>query len=154
MHHASVWILSWHCNCERISWSGTQGTWGRLEVSLLSVGHYGSSNIDNLYIHLRKIQRDFGWCYWWFNKTFLYHKAKNLNLNLNLNLSLKMNLKFKLTLNLNLTSKLLLKLYFYFYLCLHLNVNFKCNSNLTQIWIHIVCLNFSMIIRIWIQNGF
>ena len=22
MHHASVWILSWHCNSERISWSG------------------------------------------------------------------------------------------------------------------------------------
>ena len=23
MHHASVWILSWHCNSERISWSKT-----------------------------------------------------------------------------------------------------------------------------------
>ena len=27
IHHASVWILSWHCNSERISWSGTQITW-------------------------------------------------------------------------------------------------------------------------------
>ena len=27
IHHASVWILSWHCNSERISWSGAQRTW-------------------------------------------------------------------------------------------------------------------------------
>ena len=27
MYHALVWILSWHCNSERISWSGTQQTW-------------------------------------------------------------------------------------------------------------------------------
>ena len=68
LHHASVWILSWHCNSERISWSGTQST----------VGHYVSSNIDSLYNSLRRIiQRDFDWCYCWFNKTFLYRKAKN-----------------------------------------------------------------------------
>ena len=40
-------------------------------------GNYGSSNIDNLHSHLRRIQRDFDWFYWWFNKTFLYLKAKN-----------------------------------------------------------------------------
>ena len=31
MHHALVWILSWHCNSERISWSRTQRTWRWLE---------------------------------------------------------------------------------------------------------------------------
>ena len=41
------------------------------------MAHYGSSNIDNLYSHLKKIQRDFDWCNWWFNKTFLYCKSKN-----------------------------------------------------------------------------
>ena len=40
-------------------------------------GNYGSSNIDNIYSHLRRIERDFDWCYWWFHKTFLYPKAKN-----------------------------------------------------------------------------
>ena len=39
--------------------------------------NYGSSNIDNSYSHLRRKERDFDWCYWWFNKTFLYPKAKN-----------------------------------------------------------------------------
>ena len=39
--------------------------------------HYGSSNIDNLYSYLQRIQKDFDWCYWWLNKTFLYRKAKN-----------------------------------------------------------------------------
>ena len=39
-------------------------------------GHYGSNNIDNLYNHLRRIQKDFDWYYWWFNKTFLYRKTK------------------------------------------------------------------------------
>ena len=42
------------------------------------MGHYESSNIDNLYSHLQRIQRDFDWYYWWFNKTFLYHQAKGL----------------------------------------------------------------------------
>ena len=32
MHHASVWILSGHCNSERIFWSGTQRTWRWLEI--------------------------------------------------------------------------------------------------------------------------
>ena len=32
MHHASVRILSWHCNSERISWSGTQRTWRWWEI--------------------------------------------------------------------------------------------------------------------------
>ena len=32
LHHASVWILSWHCNSERISWSGTQSTWKWWEI--------------------------------------------------------------------------------------------------------------------------
>ena len=27
MHHALVWILSWHCNSKRISWSRTQQPW-------------------------------------------------------------------------------------------------------------------------------
>ena len=40
------------------------------------MGHYGSSNFENLYSSLWRIQRDFDWCYWWFNKTFLYCKAK------------------------------------------------------------------------------
>ena len=26
---------------------------------------------------LRRLQRDFDWCYWWFYKIFLYSKAKN-----------------------------------------------------------------------------
>ena len=77
IYHASVWILSWHCNSERISWSGNQRTWRWLDIKLLSVGHYGMSNIDNPYSHLRRTQRDFDWYYWWFNKTFLYCKAKN-----------------------------------------------------------------------------
>ena len=45
-------------------WSGTQRTWRWWDIQLLSVGHYGSSNIDNLYSHLRRIQRDFDWYYW------------------------------------------------------------------------------------------
>ena len=77
IYHASVWILSWHSNSERISWSGNQRTWRWLDIKLLSVGHYGMSNIDNPYSHLRRTQRDFDWYYWWFNKTFLYCKAKN-----------------------------------------------------------------------------
>ena len=40
------------------------------------MGQYGSSNIGNLYSPLLRIQRDFDWYYWWFNKTFLYRKAK------------------------------------------------------------------------------
>ena len=34
-------------------------------------------NIDKLYSHLRIILRNFDWCYWQFDKTFLYRKAKN-----------------------------------------------------------------------------
>ena len=56
MHHASVWMLSWHCNSERISWSGIQRTWRWLEISLLSVGNNGPSDTDNLYNHLQRIQ--------------------------------------------------------------------------------------------------
>ena len=48
-----------------------------MRIYLLSVGHYGSSNIDNLYSQLRRILREFDRCYWWFNKAFLYHKAKD-----------------------------------------------------------------------------
>ena len=77
MHHASVWILSWHCNSERISWSGIQRTWRWLEISLVSVGNNGPSDTDNLYSHLQRIQRDFDCCYWWLSKTFLYRNAKN-----------------------------------------------------------------------------
>ena len=40
-------------------------------------GNHGPSNIDNICNQLRRIKRDFDWCYWWFNKTFLYPKAKN-----------------------------------------------------------------------------
>ena len=65
-----------HCNSERISWSETHRTWRWWEIQLLSVGHYGSSNIDNFYSHLWRMQRGFQWCYWWFNKTFLYRQAK------------------------------------------------------------------------------
>ena len=72
-----MWILSWHCNPEGISWSGTQWTWKWLGIYLLSVGHYRSRNIDIHYSHLWRIQRDLDWCYWWFNKTFVYRKAKN-----------------------------------------------------------------------------
>ena len=43
---------------------------------LLSVVHYGLCDIDNFYLHFQETQRDFDWCYWWFNKTFLYCKAK------------------------------------------------------------------------------
>ena len=32
IHHPSVWILSWKCNSERISWSGTQRTWKWWEI--------------------------------------------------------------------------------------------------------------------------
>ena len=32
------------------------------------MGHYRSSIIDNLYSQLRRIQRDFDWCYWWFKR--------------------------------------------------------------------------------------
>ena len=77
MHHASVWILSWHCNSERISWSGIQRTWKWLEILLLSVGYNRPSDTDNLYSHLQRIQRDFDCCYWWLSKTFLYRNAKN-----------------------------------------------------------------------------
>ena len=77
MHHASVSAMSWHCSSERISWSGTQRTWRRWEIESLLVRDYGLNNVDNLYSHLRRIQRDFDWCYWWFNKTFPYRKAKN-----------------------------------------------------------------------------
>ena len=41
------------------------------------MGHYGSTNINKHYSHLQRIQRDIGWYYWWFNKTFLYRQAKN-----------------------------------------------------------------------------
>ena len=68
---------SWHCNSERISWSGIQRTWRWLEISLLSVGNNGPSDTDNLYSHLQRIQRDFDCCYWWLSKTFLYRNAKN-----------------------------------------------------------------------------
>ena len=33
MHHALVWILSWHCNSEIVSWSGTQWTWRWWEIN-------------------------------------------------------------------------------------------------------------------------
>ena len=39
--------------------------------------HCGSSIIDNLYRDLRRKQRDFDWCYWWFKKTFSNRKVKN-----------------------------------------------------------------------------
>ena len=76
-----MWIFSWHYNFERISWSRIYQTWRWWKIWILSLWieqywHYGLSNIDNLYSHLRRIQRDFDWCFWWFNKTFLYHKAK------------------------------------------------------------------------------
>ena len=52
------------------------------KLKLLSLGHYRSSNTDNFYKETTKrdykrIQRDFDWSYWSFNKTFLYRKAKN-----------------------------------------------------------------------------
>ena len=61
MHYASVWILSWHCNSDRTFWSGTQQTWTWWEIELLPVGRYGSSNNDNHYSHLQRIQRYFDW---------------------------------------------------------------------------------------------
>ena len=39
--------------------------------------HCGSSNIDNHYSHLRRIQRDFDWCYWRFNKIFIYRQVSS-----------------------------------------------------------------------------
>ena len=32
IHHFLVWFLSWHCNSERSSWSGTQRSWRFLEI--------------------------------------------------------------------------------------------------------------------------
>ena len=45
MHHALVWLRSWHCNSERIFWSGTQQTWWRwLEI------YYSQRDTTNLAI--------------------------------------------------------------------------------------------------------
>ena len=76
IHHALVWILSWHCNSERISWSGTQQAWRWWEVWVLPVGHYGLSNIDSLCSHLQGIQKDFAWCFWRFNKKNRFIKSQ------------------------------------------------------------------------------
>ena len=43
--------------------------WGTTDWAILDIG--------NICVSLRRIQREFDWCYWWFNKTFLYGKAKN-----------------------------------------------------------------------------
>ena len=37
---------------------------------------WDTSHIYNLYSHLRRVQKDFDWCYWWLNKIFLYREVK------------------------------------------------------------------------------
>ena len=63
MHHSSVWILSWRCNSERISWSRTQQKWRWFNKKLIyfsdSCGRQYKNyknfmNLDSINTHFAK----------------------------------------------------------------------------------------------------
>ena len=76
MYHASVWILS----C-----LGTSTLKELLDQELnkheddekFNPCQWDTTGWEHKENTKRRTQRDFDWCYWWFNKTFLYRKTKN-----------------------------------------------------------------------------